>query len=474
VGVNNVNPPPQHNPGVNQPASATSGAPGDWATETIGLQPLLKNGIVVQRPANPNANDFIVVTVTASGLPSGDNICAPNDGTWTELNGAATPTGDGLSQATWYGFRASASPESYTFTFQTNCPGGAPANASATALAVRFTGVNPITPVDVSSLAQLEAGTAKHTGAAGVTTVGPTSQVTPTHTGDWPITMFGTGATGLSMTCTPSNSNCCTGANGTGFQSGTTGTASATGFCGRISPAPNAPFTMASATANASAKPWVTDTLVLESASGGCGSNCEYGLEAPDDTSYYTDYALAIKAAIAQFQGLVQASPSRSSARNVIILLSDGDANMNPTNTTSAWNYTPFPCNNAIQQAESAESAAGSNAWFFSIGYGSPYTTSDPGCQLDNTNTANATGGILHGLTAQCTMQLMANNKVTNPGQWSSDSQAQTSLCQSNVQAPGDPSHRYFNISLGSSLEGVFQEVGNALTTPRLISNGAT
>ena len=54
-GVNNVNPPPQHNPGANTPASATSNASGAWTAETIALQPLLKTGIIVQRPPNPNA-----------------------------------------------------------------------------------------------------------------------------------------------------------------------------------------------------------------------------------------------------------------------------------------------------------------------------------------------------------------------------------------------------------------------------------
>ena len=472
VGVNNVNPPPQNDPGANQPASATSTASADWAAETIALQPLLKTGIVVQRPASPNANDFLVVTVTASGLPSGDNICAPNDGTWSELNGAmATTTGNGLSQATWYGFRYSNSPESYTFTFETSCSAsGTPVTASATALAVRFTGVNPITPVDADTSvvpAALEAGTTKGVDGGSSTTVGPTATVQPTHTGDWAITMFGTGATGISM-----SSGC--GSGYTGFRSGTTGTASATGFCGRISPNSNQNFTMGSATASSTGKPYVTDTLVLESASGGCGSSCEYGLEVGGST----DYGLAIKAAIEQFQSLVQSDPSRATARNVIILLSDGDANTNPTNNSNAWNYTPFPCNLGIQQAEAAESPTSSDALFFSIAYGSSYKSSDGSCSLDNSYSASHTSGILHGLTAQCTMQLMANNSVTNPGQWgtgqNADANAQAALCHDGVEAPGDPSHRFFNVSVGSSLEGVFQEVGSALTTPRLISNNAT
>ena len=69
----------------------------------MALQPLGQTGIVVQRPAAPAANDFIVVTVTANGLPGTDNICAPNDGTWTEIGGAPVTRTSGavtVSQAT--------------------------------------------------------------------------------------------------------------------------------------------------------------------------------------------------------------------------------------------------------------------------------------------------------------------------------------------------------------------------------------
>ena len=472
-GVNNVNPPPQHNPGANTPASATSNASASWTAETIALQPLLKTGIIVQRPPTPNQNDFLVVTVTATGLTSG-NICAPNDGTWTELNGAmTTETANGLTtdQATWYGFRGSASPESYTFTFNSNAScsaSGTPLTASATALAVRFTGVNPITPVDENAQG-LVTGTTKGPGSTNAVGLGAT--VSPPHTGDWAVTMFGTGATGLTMPgCSPS-----TGGNPpySGFQSGTTGTASATGFCGRISPAANANFAMGSATASSTGKPWITDTLVLKSASGGCGSGCEYGIEDPDDPSYYTDYALAIQAAKQQLQNLVQTDPSRSGAQDVIILLSDGDANFNPTTTKTASNYTPFPCNDGIQQAEAAESPTGLDAWFFSIAYGSPYQTSDNSCSLDNSGTAQGTTGILHNLTAQCTMELMANNVITDPA-LGSDANAQTQLCPANTEESGDPAHRFYNVSLGSSLKGVFQQIGSSLSTPRLISDAAS
>ena len=88
------------------------------------------------------ADDFIVATVTANGLSTG-NICAPNDGTWTELNDApVTSTNGGVTttQATYYGSRFGDSPESYLFTFQTNCSAtgtAVPASATAVAAALR-------------------------------------------------------------------------------------------------------------------------------------------------------------------------------------------------------------------------------------------------------------------------------------------------------------------------------------------------
>ena len=118
VGINNANtavpPPAWKNPGANTPLPTTSDN-AVWTAETMALRPLGQTGIVVQRPAAPAANDFIVVTVTANGLPATDNICAPNDGTWTEIGGAPVTRTSGavtVSQATWYSFRSDAATES--------------------------------------------------------------------------------------------------------------------------------------------------------------------------------------------------------------------------------------------------------------------------------------------------------------------------------------------------------------------------
>ena len=82
--------------GVNNAAVATAGSytpsqatssptANNWTAETIALTPLANDGITIARPASPTGNDFLVATVTVSGLSASGNICAPDDGTWTEL-----------------------------------------------------------------------------------------------------------------------------------------------------------------------------------------------------------------------------------------------------------------------------------------------------------------------------------------------------------------------------------------------------
>ncbi len=188
--------------GSHSPSTATTSLnPADWTTETIALNPLSNTGIVVQRPGPQAADDFIVVTVTANGLATG-NICAPDDGTWTELNNAPlTKTGGGVTttQATYYGSRSGDSPESYLFTFQTNCAAvGTAIPASATAVAARFVGVNPITPIDIDASGnQIFNSNPANTGVG--TTVNP-GPVTPNHIGDWVLSLYGTTSTGAFTT----------------------------------------------------------------------------------------------------------------------------------------------------------------------------------------------------------------------------------------------------------------------------------
>ena len=381
--------------GSHSPSTATTSLnPADWTTETIALNPLSNTGIVVQRPGPQAADDFIVVTVTANGLATG-NICAPDDGTWTELDNAPlTKTGGGVTttQATYYGSRSGDSPESYLFTFQTNCAAvGTAIPASATAVAARFVGVNPITPIDIDASGnQIFNSNPANTGVG--TTVNP-GPVTPNHIGDWVLSLYGTTSTGaFTSPCT------------TGFQV-SAGAQSETGFCYKNLP-PSGPYDPPNATTSAS-MPWVTQTIALEAASGACTS-CVYGLEAPTTDYNFTDYGLAIQAAETNLDNLAATRPT---AQKVIVILSDGDGNI--TNTGTGHTPTPMPCTFGIQQAEAAEqpqptNTVPGNTWVFTIAYGALYKSSNHGCNLDTT-------GTYAGLSAQCAMILMAHNSITDP-----------------------------------------------------------
>ena len=380
----------------------------------------------------------------------------------TKQSGGAT-----TNQATWYSFRQGSAPEKYAFTFQTSCAGGESVTAPtpASAVAVGFTGVNPITPIDVDNT-----GAQIYTPLTGVGTSVTPGSVTPFHIGDWGVALYGTTSPTSPATLTSSNCTPTSGENPfTGFQSAS-GDASATGFCGESNLTPGAPFPSLSNTLTATAgtsAPWITQTIALEAASSSCGT-CEYGLEAPvnvscDGCSNYTNYALAIQAAAAQLQTLAS---SRPGAENVIILLSNGDAGY-PPNTPA--------CNEGISAAEAAEQTTGLDATFFSIAYGASNSTSGPGASCIGDN-APGQDVPFTGLSAQCAMVLMADNSVsdprspTNPDGFASDRDAYASLC-TNGDLP--PLQRFFNVGLGSSLVPAFEQIGSSFRVPRLISNDA-
>ncbi len=431
------------------PASATSSpGPASWTSETIALRPLGTTGVTIARPPTPAANDFLLVTVTAKGLTgSGNSICAPNDGSWTQLGSLVTQ--GTISQATFYSARASASAESYSFNFQSGaCPaGGAPLSASASAIAVRYSGVNPITPIDTDASANLEY--AKSSGNN--TTIAPPS-VTPQRSGDEVVGLYGAAVAGLPSPV---------------LHYASSSAPSATGYWDVNAPPAGSASTPPHATI--ASNNWIGQTVALESAYGSCGSNCQYGMEDPGGSG--TDYGLAIHAAEAQLESLASSDPNRATAQKVIILLSDGDAN------TQDGGVTLTPCQYGIQQAEAAENQG---TWVFAIAYGANYDQT--GHATAKSCTYDASSGNLAGLSAQCAMILMADNSVSNkynavsnPGGYTNDAAAKAALCDSppNTYAPSDPPHKYYNESTGSSLEAVFQEVGVALTTPRLVSNNA-
>jgi len=93
-----------------------------------------------------------------------------------------------------------------------------------------------------------------------------------------------------------------------------------------------------------------------------CGSS-HYGIESPGIHTYFAD-------AISQAQSTL-ASSGRPGAQNVIILISDGDANSN---------HISNPCHQAITAAQAATAAG---TWVYAIAYGASTSTSGS-CMLDS------------------------------------------------------------------------------------------
>lgn len=428
--------------GVSGSATSTPMA-APWTTETLALSALSNTGITIARPPNPVANDFVLVTVTAQGFAAGDNICAPNDRTWSEA-GSTTVQGS-LGQATFYSFRPTADPENYTFTFQSGAcySGGAPVTATATALADEFSGVNPLTPIDAA--ATVATGSTDPT-VGDSTSLAPPG-MTPGYMGDELVAFYGSATTSLTVK------------NG----QSTSGSATSTGVYATAPPTGQSTTPPASTIAKSN---WIGQTIMLLPQASSCASSCEYGLEDPGGAG--TNYAAAIYAAQ---NALVAQAASRPTAQKVIILLSDGQAN-----TESGLPYSPDtdPCQQGVAAAENAESAG---TWVFTIAYGS---TAPGGC--DDDRSAFDGGGVdvgLSGISADCAMILMANNPVTNPysaanpNGYTSNAEAATDLCGNSV-APSDPAHKYYSQAPENSLEQVFTSIGEALSSPRLLSNEAT
>ena len=160
---------------------ATTPASLDWIARTVALRPLGSSSITVARPTNKVANDFLLVTVTAAGLPAGGSICAP-DATW-HLVGAKDSQG-ALTQATYWSVRAGAAAENYTFTFTpAACGAGGSTTGFATALLVRYTGVDTTNPIDA---------TAPNTGTSATLT---SQTVTTTAPGDEVVRLYGVNGT---------------------------------------------------------------------------------------------------------------------------------------------------------------------------------------------------------------------------------------------------------------------------------------
>ncbi len=188
---------------------------------------------------------------------------------------------------------------------------------------------------------------------------------------------------------------------------------------------------------------------------GDSGGDEQYGIQDPGgEGTYYGDAILQAKNSFA--------SAGRSGVHDAIILLSDGDA----TSSSSDLKYASLDtngqneCQAGITAAEAAENAG---IEFFSIAYGA----NNGGCSTDTSNstTCNATTFTdCSDDSAICTMELMADNHVTNPS-YANDYQAEQALCGSSSTFPSNPTYHFFNTPTGSAFESAFQSVGNQLTS---------
>ena len=178
---------PQAASGATGTAGATTDASARWIGQTVALRDI-RSSISIARPSNsPTAGDFLLVSVTAENLGTG-NICAPDDGTWALVR---QDTQGSVTEATFQTFRQNGSAETYQFAFRTGaCPssGNAAAGIAATAVAVRYTGVDPTSPIDTSSVTAPGSSPGTALTSPSVTTATGNERV---------VRFYGTGATSL-------------------------------------------------------------------------------------------------------------------------------------------------------------------------------------------------------------------------------------------------------------------------------------
>ena len=134
-------------PAADSPATAATGATSaPWVAQAFAVRDA-RSDLTIARPANKADNDFLLVSVTAAGLGNG-TICAP-DATWTPVG--QDMSANGLTQQTFKSFRVGAGAETYSFTFAQAAWASSEINPPASAVLVRYTGVDPANPIDAVS-----------------------------------------------------------------------------------------------------------------------------------------------------------------------------------------------------------------------------------------------------------------------------------------------------------------------------------
>jgi Putative Flp pilus-assembly TadE/G-like len=192
----------QDAPGPIAANTATGSSSDNWTARTVALEPSLPSSLVLPSPQAATYGDFLLATVTARGLGATGGVCAPSG--WTQVGSSSTsPTSGGggsVTEATFWKFYAGSDTVPYSFSFESSPGGPCTATAAATGIIVRYTGVNPQTPIDPGTTGIPAAKT-----GSGTTLTAPGSsapQYTTTANGDQIVQLYGTGSTTLTGTAT--------------------------------------------------------------------------------------------------------------------------------------------------------------------------------------------------------------------------------------------------------------------------------
>jgi hypothetical protein len=180
----------------------------------------------------------------------------------------------------------------------------------------------------------------------------------------------------------------------------------------------------------------------LTIATGGSGKGKCSGLQTPGGMG--TNYAGAIYAALSS---LAAAQTANQGSQNMLIIISDGDANTTKMSGTLTKTGAYPSLTDQCQQAITATKSAPSGTTVYTIAYGA----ASSGCSTD-------TSGPLAKLSPCTAMQDMA----TSPGDFFSD-----------ATASQNPGQCISSLNPDLDLTGIFKQVATKPTAARLIPNGS-
>jgi Putative Flp pilus-assembly TadE/G-like len=208
----------------------------------------------------------------------------------------------------------------------------------------------------------------------------------------------------------------------------------------------------------------LANAVGVGTSTGGWGyggtSGCK-GIQTSSENTYYAGAIYAAQSALLAEQN------QNAGTKNVIILLSDGNAtarqsdmanssnsNSNTTWATSSGTYPSWvgECGQGVEAAKYAATYAGNPTKVYTIAYGSPTTSSSSNCGSD---VGQGTHPNISPCTAMKSMASSSNNFYSD-----------------HYMSGSDPACVGTAGLLDYSLNGIFQAIAYQLTTVRLIPNG--